>query len=749
MTGFTTMVDIARRRLARSSAALSGTFLLTSWVGTALAQETASAGTQPQNAAGGSVSLEEIVVTAQKRAENILEVPVPVTALQADVLEDAGQVRLQDYFSSIPGFSVSPSPGAGGQQMLTIRGITTGAFTNPTVAVTVDGVPYGSSTSFLGNVVPDIDPADLARVEVLRGPQGTLYGASSLGGLVNFVTVDPSAERISGNALAGVSGIYHGAQTGYNVHGSINVPISDDLAVLASGFTRQTPGYIDNPVLDINGVNEERISGGRLGALWRPSSSISLKVSALYQDDKGGSNDIDVVPGLGDLQQDYIPGIGYKRKTQAYSATLEGKVGNIELTSITGYNINSFHSTIDITSSLGSLTESLFGVPGTPLVTDGTTRKVTQELRANLPLGDKFEWLVGGFYTHENAPSVQEILAENPTTGVIVGDSYADTATTPSTYTEYAAFTDLTYRITDQFDVQVGGRESEIRQTIGPATSGGPIFGSGVQPQESPNANAFTYLVTPRFKISTDLMVYARLASGYRAGGANCATTCTGLSAGVPVQFSPDKTEDYELGLKGGFLDNRLTVDASVYYINWTDIQIAVDNPSGVTYKTNGSGAKSEGVELSTEARPLAGLKIAAWATFDDAVLTQAFPDNTTVSGDAGSRLPFTSRFSGNLSADQDFPLMDRVAGFVGATASYVGRRLGTFVDTPERQVYPDYTRIDLRAGLKYELWTVKFYATNVTDQRGILGGGAGDFPPFAFTYIQPRTLGMSVSYAF
>ena len=223
-------------------------------------------------------NLEEIIVTAQKRNERLQDVPVPVTVLSADALVENDQTRLRDYFESVPGFTVSPGPSAGNQQMLTIRGISSGAFGNPTVGVTVDDVPFGA---FTREYAPDIDPSDLARVEVLRGPQGTLYGASSMGGLLKFVTVDPSTEALTGRIEAGTNSVYNGAELGYNFRGSINVPLTDSLALRASAFTREDPGYIDNPRLGSEGVNEDRVSGGRLSLLWRFADTFSLKLSAL------------------------------------------------------------------------------------------------------------------------------------------------------------------------------------------------------------------------------------------------------------------------------------------------------------------------------------------------------------------------------------------------------------------------------------------------------------------------------------
>jgi outer membrane receptor protein involved in Fe transport len=706
------------------------------------------------NPNGSPNGLSEIIVTAQKRSERIQDVPVPVTALSADALLSNDQVRLQDYYTQVPGLSVAPGISSS-YQLLSIRGITTGSGTNPTVGVTVDDAPTGSST-FLGggSYVPDIDPSDLARVEVLRGPQGTLYGASSLGGLLKFVTVDPSTDGVSGRVQAGTSDVHNGAELGYNFRGSINVPLSDTVAIRATGFTHQDPGYIDNPVLHINGINEEHVSGGRLSALWRPSDAFSLKVGALYQDTKGdGANEVNAAvngyagAALGDLQQNYIRGVGgYERKVQAYTANLNGKLGSFDVVAISAYNINSFADSSDLSYFYGPYTEPVFGVGGVAIPENSKTDKFTQEIRLSTSFGTKIDWLFGGFYTHEDSKYNQYVLATNPATGAVAGQygQYSG----PTTYQEYAAFTDVTYHFTDRFDVQVGGRESAIKQTYSTTETGFGLTAPFVQPEVESTANAFTYLVTPSLKISPNLMIYARLASGYRAGGPNLVS-----GAGVPSKYDPDKTKNYEIGFKGDVLNHALSFDASVYYIDWKDIQLSLF-ANGNGFVANGSRAKSQGVEFSVESKPLPGLTINAWVALEDAKLTQDLPPTSTVYGASGDRLPYTPRFSGNVSLQQDFPITKDVTGFVGGAVSYVGDRIAEFTAAsppaiPPRQDLPAYARTDLRAGTKYESWTVNLFVNNVTDRRGLLAGGLANYPPWAFVVIQPRTAGVSVSKTF
>jgi len=697
--------------------------------------------------------LEEVLVTAQKKVENILSVPVPVTVIDTNALIQSNQVSLEDYYSEVPGLNVTPAD-LRGAPILTIRGINSGTFTNPTVGVTVDDVPYGASTGIGGAQIGvlDFDPSDLARIEVLRGPQGTLYGASSLGGLIKFVTVDPSTDAVSGRLEAGVSTVYDGAEAGYNFRGAINLPVTDTLAIRLSGFSRQDPGYIDNVLTDQRGINEGEVYGGHFSALWRPSDDVSVKVGALFQHaTASGISESDVEPGLGDLQQSDVRGTGvYDRQNAVYSVVVNAKLGVANFTAISGYNDIRIFDNPDISSLLGSLSEPLFGVDGTTAPEHNATKKISQEFRLTGSLGERLDWLLGAFYTHENNYWFVNFYAAQPFTGVTVGSWGTDDF--PTSYTEYAGFADLTLHLTDSFDVQVGGRESQNRQSYTETITGlyatdllgmpSPVVNPPVNTQDS----SFTYLVTPTFKFSPDLMVYARLASGYRPGGPNPTSTVFDL----PASFEPDKTNNYEVGVKGDTLDHRLTFDASAYYISWKDIQLGLIAPvSGAAYYANGSGAKSQGLELSLQAKPVRGFTAAAWVTWNEAVLTQDVPLASSVYGIAGDRLPDSSRFSANLALDEEFSLTGRMTGFVGGTLSYVGGREGIFTTTPERAYFPPYAKTDLRAGVKFDTWALNLYVNNLTDRRGVLSGGFGTDNPVAFFYIQPRIAGLSVTKTF
>jgi iron complex outermembrane receptor protein len=703
-----------------------------------------------ENSESPSVGLQEILVTAQKRTERLLDVPVPVTAIDAQALVASNQLRIQDYVAEFPGLTMTTA--AFGYQSLSIRGISPliGG-SAPTVSILVDDVPFG------GNVtgrIQDIDPGDLVSVEVLRGPQGTLYGSSSMGGLVKYVTAEPSTEGFSGHVQAGLSSVYNGNELGYNFRASANVPVSNDIAIRIGGFTRIEPGYIDNVLTGQNGINEQRVSGGHLSALFRLSDQWSLKLSGFYQKATAlGVNDSDVLPGLGELEQSRALGSGYNEQLdQGYSAKLDGRIGNVDFKSITGYSRAKNFVTVDYSSALGFLAQELDNVAGAIVPGVGRSTNVSQEFRLSSSLWNRLDWLAGAFYTHEDSGSTDSVITENPITGVRgvpVGDLLDEDS--PSRYSEYAAFLDLTYHFTDQFDVQIGGRET--KQSLGEKGSHvGPIA-DVVVPVNVATSNSFTYLLTPQFRFSPNLMMYARLASGFRVGGFNVSTIGAALGVPIPPTFAPDKTYNYDLGLKGEFLDHKLSIDASLYYIDWKDIQLSVFqiiNGAGYGYVTNAGGAKSEGVELSFSARPLTGLTITGWVDYDNAVLTSAFPLDASSVGAAGDRLPFSLRFSGNLSVQQDFGLWGSTTGYVGAAVNYQGDRLGKFTNTTERQFYPSYAKTDLQAGVKDGPWTFSMYVNNAADKRGLIVGGLDYFPPaYAAVYIRPRLIGMNISRTF
>jgi len=681
-------------------------------------------------------SITEIVVTAQKRSERLQDVPVAVTAIDANALTSQNLLRLQDYYTRIPDLNLTTNP-FGGVQLI-IRGLDNGGGP-PTVGTVIDDIPYGGTRiGWLG--APDLDPSILAGVEVLRGPQGTLYGASSIGGLLKYVTVNPSTDRFGGRVETDLGGVSHGSDASYAVRGSVNIPLSDVLAVSASGFLRHEPGFVDNIQTGQRDVNSADYRGGRLAALWRFTPDFSLKLSALYQhSNQAGGSQVDVGPAFGDLQQSALRNTGtYDNNAQLYSATISGKIDGIELTSLTGYSIFRSDDVYDWTPIFGSLAQQTYDVGGFALPSQFKESRISQEFRAAADLGKRINWLLGVYYSDEKVTETDQYLVVDPVTGMTAGSVGFDRA--PNGLSEYATFTDLTFRLSDRLDVQVGGRESWIKTTYSEVDTG-TVFGGGVvvTPEARTNERAFTYLVTPKFKVSDDLMVYSRLASGYRPGGPN--SNCVLLQA--PCAIEPDKTKGAELGLKGDLLNHKLSFDASLYYTDWTNIQIGVVNAQQFGYTINAGGAKSQGAELSAQARLTQGLTVAGWIAWNDAELTKDLPPPNV--GLKGSKLPYSSSCSGNLALSEETLLSDSVIGFFSGTLSYIGARPGGYISEPKG--FSAYVKGDVQLGLRRGGWTVRGFVNNVTDTRALALAGLIDSS--AVVYIRPRTFGMSISREF
>lgn len=715
-------------------------------------EEPESEGSDKALSAEGSIDsdvrLEEVVVTAQKRGdERLQDIPVPISVLSATSLIQNGATGLQDYFTKVPGVAITV--GGGGSTTVLIRGVATnGQNDNPVVGYTVDDAPYGASTFLGGGLQPvDMDPNELSQIEVLRGPQGTLYGASSLGGLLRYVMVEPSLDKFSGRVMTSGQSTRNGDGLDYSLRGSVNLPINSSLALRVSGFNREEAGYIDDTFSGKEGVNDGHSYGGRAALLWRVNEDWSVKLSAVRQLlETGNANAVDRDPSEEERLKtsDYIPGMtGLNRSVSFFTGRIEGSISNIDLTSISAYTRTHSVTREGLTrGGLQGLVTFLEPSADAGLFFDvQEVSKFSQEIRANIPITDRVDWLVGAFYTREKGDFWERILAGDRATGDVVNNFTVLSGQWWSTYTETAAFTNLTVRFTDRFDVQFGARASENRQEVTQEANNPPLLGGYALTENRSKDNPITYLITPRFKLTDEWMVYSRIATGYRAGGPSFNSQFPGAAP-----LKADTTENYELGVKGDLFDRRLSIDASAYYIDWKDIPVGVLAPgqSVLGYNINAAGAISKGLELSFALRPVQGLTLSAWGAWSDAYISE-LPADSTASFDVGDRLPYSPRFSGNASIDYERSLFGAMIGNVGASVRYVGDRVAA-VGFPD-DVLTNYSQVDAHVGVQSGSWTVNAFINNITDERGRVGvKPLLDNPPQAVTIIRPRTIGLSVA---
>jgi len=734
---------------------------------------------QAQDAAGDQTTMSEVVVTAQKKSERLLDVPVSVAAVTGDTLVRQNLVQLRDFYNRVPGISLT---GGGTEQRasnVAIRGVTTGGGTAATVAFVVDDVPLTSGAASAQSPLVDIDPSDLQRIEVLRGPQGTLYGASSLGGLVKYVTTSPNTEAFGGRMEVGANNIAGGGQ-GYSLRGAVNVPVvKDKLAFRVSAFERRDPAYLDNINATAQGVdvNKNRVKGGRAVVLFKPTETFSIDASAVRQRAKFfGSPSIRVCPscGTGAFTRlvDFTPYFGdltlniapTKRDVSLdlYQARANVDLGFADLTAISAWNKVRSKSDLDQTNAFRFLLSPFSATGGSvSLINADRTKKFSQEVRLASTSDGPLEWLVGGYYTDEKISVDQTLIVRSAGGGA---GTTAYNSVGPATLKEKAVFADATYHFTPKFDLQVGARyasnDQDSRSTTTIAKPAERFFGPTSSVDQSKSSDdAITWLFTPSYKISPDTMAYLRVATGYRPGGPNSA----GIGS-VPLSFGSDTVTSYEAGLKGVVPNLRFTYEAALFQIDWDDIQLlTTDTLSQLTYYTNGSTARSRGAEFSGRWSPVRGFVLEGAMTYLDAKLTDGLRPPAGASpiyGSKGDRLPGSAKISGSLSADYDWSVGGGFSGFVGASLAYVGGRYGDFANilptATANEAYgprvklPSYTTVDLRAGVRNEDWTLVAYLKNVGDKRGVLEANTrgGTSPPTA-VFLQPRTLGVSVSRSF
>ena len=741
------------RLLLRGGSPPAAALLLLGVSATAGAQ---GAATTASAAAGeGPTQLQEVVVTAEKRRQPLLEAPVSVTVVSGQALAQRHEVKLADYLAQIPGISVQDN--GYGQIDFSIRGIGSSPNLAPTVGVEVDGVPIGSSNA-AGDAAlkPDIDPNDMANIQVLYGPQGTLYGDDAMGGLVEYTTVKPDLERFSGRAEADTEKV-SGGGVGSAQRAMVNLPIIDGtLALRITGFLRHDPGFIDDVESGQDNVNDASSKGGRVDLLWQIASNASLRLNALAQDGDANGDATEILNSdyqsvNGDLKSIGRAGFnGFQSKYRFYTATLDIDLGWAHLLSLSGYNTTEYDANLDLTDVFGPI----FGTPPFvlyPLAQADRTNKFSQEIRLTSPSNQPLEWIGGLYYTREQTSFAQTLTDIDTTTG----QGFAGFPTSvlsaplvnpPTDFHDYAGYLTLTYHFSPKFDLEGGGRYTTETTDV-PYTSATGLIAGSPTPASTEKDDATTFLAAARYHITPDEMAYVRVASGFRPGGSN------GVLPGVAPTYGPDKTVNYEVGYKAAYLERRLELETALFYIDWTNIQLGALNEYDEGFTVNGNKAKSQGAQFNGQYLIGYGFSAQLSLTYTDAAMIGAGPPSSGAV--AGAALPYANKWSGSFSLEKRFPITPRWQGSAQVIYDYFGDRYGPFNSivppAPQQpQVFiPDYSTVDFLAGIDDGRYSVNLFLRNLTNKRGITslqaegGGGGGNLQG---TIITPRTIGVSLT---
>lgn len=724
-----------------------------------------SAAAPPSN--GQAVTLSEVMVTANRRREPEHEVPMHVDAVQAATLQQLGAKNLNDYVSYQPGVFFASAGGAG-QGELVMRGVSTGNQTSPTVSLYIDDVPVGGSTVYAASATFLFDPAllDLDHIEFLYGPQGTLYGAGSMGGLVKYVTVKPDLSGVSGNAGGDISNTNRGGMS-YAEHASINLPlVKDKAAVRISAVDQHTTGvYQAVGETPAGGADRTHTRGARVQLEVDPVDKLTLNVTAMAQ--KIMANGLSM--GDFDLQGQPISGGPYSRALnhrEPFTQTLQLYAFHAgydfdwaTLDWISSYQKFVNHSVQDYPDAFLGLLNLLgpeFGLtqPMSSLYVDSqyTVHKSSQEIRFTSRKNDTLDWLFGLWLNRENVWEQYALQGDNlPPPGSTALIQQAVNAR----FEEYAGYGDLTWYIKPTLDLTVGARASGNTQRLANVEQG-PFAGSPGGFREHMKSQDITKMVTLTWRPTDRDSYYARASTGYRPGGlqAPLQGTLLGPNPNATNTFGSDNLESYELGYKGSYLGRHLNVGIDGYDIEWHHMQLYTFTLGNAIIQ-NAGDARIKGVEMQ------GSYSNGPWELGASGAYTDAFTNNGApqLGIQPNAPLPYSARWAGTVSGKYKF-LLAGTDAYIGAVVRASSHRNAGFdgdVSDPNFKL-PGFMFLDVNLGVNLRGGTnIDFYVRNALNRQvpiGTLNDEAVNFlatvgGPMLVQMSTPRTVGVAFNVPF
>jgi iron complex outermembrane receptor protein len=701
-------------------------------------------------------TLQEIVVTAERRPERLRDVAGAVSALTGSQLQAVGAQDMADYLTSMPGVVFNGS--TPGNSTVVIRGVSTTAAVSQgqgTTGYFINDVPLTDPGYSIGT--PDIDTFDVHQVVVLRGPQGSLFGSSSLGGAVIFQTNMPDLTAWEGHLQGTFDQIDHGGRGGAGKI-MLNAPlVSGQLALRGVFVYRDTPGFIDNIGTGQSNSNRTLTRGGRLEALWKPTSGTRISYLFLDQTEDTPDDGYQEPDLAGALKKSTVIPETANFGTKLDSLRLDQDLSFGTLIVMGSYHEKTQYTILDDTASLG------FVFPGASSVTlaqPARSAGTTYEARLVSPAGKRFEYVIGLFYdrTHEAignigaGTGVESSIEANysPLFGPGIGalsapDNVWLNASLPIHSREAAVYGEMTYHITDDWKIIFGGRGFHESVNSGNSSQGfydlltsGQLTSAG---SGSQSASGFIPKGSIVWKPSQNFMTYFLVSEGYRLGGPNIIPSTPG--APVPAEYGSDSLVNYELGTRSALLDGRLQLDETVFYIDWTNIQLQLRTPAQLNYVTNAGAAHNYGLESSLALRATDRLSLRTNLTYLSARLAENFnPGGGQAIMPSGTTLPGASKWLASGLLTYQWPA-GRLHPRVVLEDRYVSTAPGTyFTGTPEG----GYNLFDFRVGIRWKDWAVTAYVNNIADSHGVTFGYTG---PLQQYLVEPRNFGLTLDYQF
>lgn len=732
-------------------------------------------------------ALDEIVVSAAKRGDqSAQDVPIAIQAIGGDALAQSGAVQFSDYAYRVPSLTFQDL-GPGDKKYI-IRGV------NSTGAATVgayydEAVISADNRNDGGGRNADIRLYDIERIEVLKGPQGTLYGASSESGTIRIITNKPNTDGVSGYLSGSVSNTEEG-DFNYAVNGAVNLPIIEDkLALRVVGWKIDDSGFVDQtrvPSGFLENVNNDQTSGGRATLRYTPTDFFTLTASATIQDTHSDGSSrytpagtlsfedqvtpptlpsFPAVPG-GDLINTDLTRSPLDDEIEIYSLTGEYEFAGGVITATSNYFDRDMRFTFDSSPIL-----FFFGVPIPGITIQPQSREIwSNELRYASKFDGPFNFVAGGFYSHEASDFDVEVVRSNnlgEPRGPFTRLNSDDALSNPDGNTffgrfdnnklkQYAFFGEATFDFTPTISATGGIRYFHNSLNATQETTH-PFGGFGPNPPGVLTNNStddkVTYKGNLTWKPNDDSLFYFTAAQGFRTGGLNQADLP--FASGIPRSYDSDSLWNYEAGTKLTLADGRVLLDAAAYHIDWSNIQVrAVDSTGAFPFTTNAGSASVNGGEAVLTALLTEGVTLEIGGSYQIAKLTSDQPGPTPRPpelGLDGDRLPNVPKFTGSVNLDIERPLTPTLNYLVHADVNYHGASHTTLGRTRDQfdVALDDYFLASLRLGVANDDWTAVAFVRNITDERAQVDAISSSQDPLALITIRPRTYGIELTRRF
>ncbi len=703
-------------------------------------------------------SIDEIIVVGSKRRELLQDVGLAISTIEPEELVTAGLVTLEDAIDYTAGVHYK-GDGNWGLGTVFMRGVTQESST-PVVAIYVDDIPLTPEVPYIWAQIRLFDGmlGDIERVEVIKGPQGTLYGAGAVGGVIRYVTRDPSLEKASGRVALDLSNTAHGDwNERYKFYGSLPI-VGDRLAIAVTGMYADQGGYLDR-IDPVSGSIERDINPFDLGAgsvtgLWQVSDTTRLKfLASRYESDfahrtQGVNYDY---PSLTPTYGYYItdgPSTPGTMTFDAFAATLNVDFDRASLTYVTALTGSDDREMLDVTSAFGGLIDGEVGAPpGTntvPITIDAEAEKRTHELRLISDDNDTLEWLAGVYFADVDADMLQNSFS-------VPSGYHLFTFDIPQKYRELALYGNLTWFLRPDLDITLGARHSDFETRLRSRNAG--LLGAGDPDGEvilvgKIDDRVTTWLLGARWRPSSNSSIYFRFANGYRPAVPRVVLPGETNEQGSDSLAKSDELWSYEIGAKGSRLDGKLEYDVALWAINWNDFQAIVIVNSLANIGNSESGISAHGFEAALRYRLSDALEIDASIGYADSRLDNDAP---TLGGLEGDRSRYLPRWTGSLRGKYELPS----EGF-NASVSTGLRYVGSYPTAYSSGVpgcgcalnFPVDASILLDGNLTLatERYGFSLYATNLLDDTGLASASAGDVfsnQLASGASVRPRTIGI------